>query len=147
MDGDDLSLRTETGDAIGAGDLYAVLRLRAEVFVVEQACPYLDPDGRDLEPTTVHRWLADPSGAVAAYLRVLREPDGTWRVGRVVTGLGQRGRRLSARLLDATVAELDRPVVLDAQSHLTALYERHGFAVDGPSFVEDGIPHTPMRLT
>ena len=51
--------------------LYAALTLRAAVFVVEQDCPYLDPDGRDLEPTTQHLWIADDDGAMAAYLRVL----------------------------------------------------------------------------
>lgn len=65
--------------------LYALLRLRSDVFVVEQQCVYPDLDGRDTEPDTVHVWLTDPSGAVTACLRVLTEPDGTARIGRVVT--------------------------------------------------------------
>jgi ElaA protein len=143
---DDLTLREAGGAEITAADLYAALRLRAEVFVVEQHCVYLDPDGRDLEPGTTHVWLVTPDGATAAYVRVLTEPLGGHRIGRVVTDPEHRGGRLAGRLIDHALAFADRPVVLDAQSHLTAVYARHGFEPDGPEFVEDGIPHTPMRL-
>jgi ElaA protein len=143
---DDLSLHVESGTAIRAADLYAALRLRAAVFVVEQACAYLDPDGRDLESGTTHLWLATPDGTVAAYLRVLTEPAGGHRIGRVVTDPAHRGHRLAAQLVDHALALVDGPVVLDAQSHLVHVYARHGFEPDGPEFLDDGIPHTPMRL-
>jgi ElaA protein len=133
------------GADISAADLYAVLSLRAAVFVVEQECPYLDPDGRDLEPTTEHLWLAAPDGTVMSYQRVLQEPDGTTRIGRVVTNPAHRGQRLADRLLEAALADVSGPVVLSAQSHLAHLYERHGFERDGDDFLDDGIPHTPMR--
>jgi ElaA protein len=144
MDG--VELHIASGTEIGATDLYATLVLRSQVFVVEQACAYLDPDGRDVEPGTTHLWLTTADGAVAAYARVLTEPTGLHRIGRVVTDPAHRGRRLSGRLLDEAIAICTRPVLLDAQSHLTALYERHGFEPHGPEYVEDGIPHTPMRL-
>ena len=144
--GDDLVLHRAPGDQLGAGDLYALLCLRSEVFVVEQACAYLDLDGRDLEPGTTHLWLTTADGVVVAYARVLTEPTGLHRIGRVVTDPAHRGRRLSSRLLDEAIAICDRPVLLDAQSHVTAIYERHGFEPHGPEYVEDGIPHTPMRL-
>ncbi len=141
----DVELFRAAGPEISTADLYDALRLRAAVFVVEQACPYLDPDGRDLEDGTVHLWLRAADGSLAAYLRVLREPDGTTRIGRVVTDPQLRGAGLSARLLAAALDGVTGEVVLNAQSHLTAVYERHGFAADGPEFLDDGIPHTPMR--
>jgi ElaA protein len=138
------SIRRETGASISAAELYEALRLRAAVFVVEQECAYLDPDGRDLDPSTEHVWLED-AGRIAAYLRVLSEPDGTHRIGRVVTAPERRGARLASRLLDAALQGRSGTAVLSAQSHHTSLYERHGFVVDGPEYLDDGIPHTPMR--
>jgi ElaA protein len=133
------------GGAIAAADLYAALQLRAAVFVVEQACAYLDPDGRDLDPSTEHLWIRDGGDDMAAYLRVLAEPDGTHRIGRVVTAPSRRGDGLASDLLQEALAGLDTTVVLHAQSHATGLYERMGFSADGPEFLDDGIPHTPMR--
>lgn len=131
-----------------AAQLYALLRLRAEVFVVEQACVYLDPDGRDLEPATRHLWVEDEgTGEVLATLRVLAEPDGAASIGRVVTAPAQRSRGLAAALVErALEPPTPRPVRIDAQSHLVAWYGRFGFVVDGDEFVEDGIPHTPMVI-
>lgn len=143
---DALALHEATGADISAADLYPVLCLRAEVFVVEQACAYLDPDGRDLEPGTTHLWLATTAGTVVSYVRVLTEPGGGHRIGRVVTDPAHRGQRLADRLIERALTFAERPVVLDAQSHLVAVYARHGFAPDGPEFLEDGILHTPMRL-
>lgn len=134
-----------TGPNLSATELYAILRLRAEVFVVEQACAYLDPDGRDLEPGTTHLWVTDGQSC-AACVRVLTEAGGGHRIGRVVTAIAHRGQHLAGHLIDEALSALDGAVVLDAQSHLVAVYERHGFVPKGPEFVEDGIPHTPMRL-
>jgi ElaA protein len=128
--------------------LYALLRLRAEVFVVEQACAFNDLDSRDLEPTAHHVWLDDSGGPPVAYLRVLADPGVATRIGRVVTAPSHRHRGLAERLVRYAVEHLapaGRPIVLDAQSHLVPWYQRLGFAVDGPEFLEDGIPHTPMR--
>lgn len=138
-------LRTARFGELDAPTLYALLRLRVDVFVVEQRCPYPELDGRDLAPSTVHVWLADGS-AVASYLRVLGEPSGAARVGRVCTAVPYRGRGLSAQLV-ASALDLvgDRPCVLDAQSYLVGFYGRFGFTPTGPEYVEDGIPHVPMR--
>ncbi len=138
-------LHRATGGGISTADLYDALRLRAAVFVVEQDCAYLDPDGHDLVDGTEHLWIRAEDGSLAAYLRVLREPDGTTRIGRVVTHPQHRGGGLSGRLLRAALDGVDGEAVLSAQSHLTRVYERHGFTVDGPEFLDDGIPHTPMR--
>ena len=127
--------------------LHALYKLRSDVFVVEQACAYPDVDDRDADPTTRHVWLA-PAGRPAepvCYLRVLADPAAT-RLGRIVTAAGWRGRQLAARLVRSVLDGREGPFVLDAQTHLQGMYERLGFAVAGPGFVEDGIPHIPMRL-
>jgi ElaA protein len=129
--------------------LYALLRLRVDVFVVEQECPYPELDGRDEEQGTVHLWAADDDDVglpPVAYLRMLQEPDGSRRIGRVCVAAGHRGSGLAGRLIDEALRLAGRDVVvLDAQSYLRGWYERLGFGVSGPEFVEDGIPHLPMR--
>jgi ElaA protein len=128
--------------------IYALLRLRVEVLVVEQACPYQELDGRDLDATTRHYWLA-PDGAIAqpqATLRLLEPDEGQFRIGRICVVRHARGKGGARRLLEAALAEVgDKPCVLDAQSHLAQLYTGFGFVQDGAEFVEDGIPHVPMR--
>ena len=79
-------------------------------------------------------------------LRVLAEPDGGFRIGRVCTVRSARGQGLSRQLLTAVLADSgDRPCVLDAQAHLAEFYRGFGFAATGPSFDWDGVPHLPMR--
>jgi ElaA protein len=126
--------------------LHDLIALRANVFVVEQNCPYPDLDGRDVEPLTDHVWTADANGPTS-YLRILAEPDGSARIGRVCTRPDARGQGLAAILMTAALARV-RPgqaVSLDAQAHLEGWYGRFGFSPSGPGFVEDGIPHVPMR--
>jgi ElaA protein len=125
--------------------LYRILALRSAVFVVEQDCVYLDPDGRDLEPDARQVWI-ERDGEVIATLRLLRDPGDVARIGRVVTAPGARRGGVAAELVRHAL-ELAGPVevVLDAQSHLADWYARLGFARDGAEFVEDGIPHVPMR--
>ena len=144
-----MRLHVATFAELDAATLYALLRLRTDVFVVEQHCPYPELDGRDVEPGTRHLWLA-PDGDpldVRAYMRLLAEPDGALRIGRVCTAAKARGEGLSARLLDAALelAGSRAPTVLDAQSYLVGFYESYGFTASGPEYVEDGIPHVPMR--
>lgn len=143
-DRDRLVLHDRSAPQLAIAELYALLRLRVDVFVVEQACPYPELDGRDLDPGTRHLWLADAEGSPVACLRLLAEAGAT-RIGRVATRADRRGRGLAGRLLDHALASSPAPHVLDAQSHLRAWYEGRGFAVAGPEFVEDGIPHLPMR--
>ena len=124
---------------------YACWRLRQDVFVLEQDCAYADLDGRDLEPGTRHLLLRDPDGALLGYLRVLDDGD-LARIGRVVLDRAARGRGLADVLMAEAVAGLgDRDCVLAAQAPLTGFYAAHGFVVDGPGFLEDGIAHVPMR--
>ena len=142
MDG---TVRRRRGSELTAQELYGILRLRVDVFVVEQRCAYAELDGRDLDPGTVHL-VAGPVAAPAAYVRLLRGPDGERRIGRVCTAAGARGRGLSRRLLEAALQEVgDAPCVLDAQEHLTGLYGGLGFVPSGPGYDWDGVPHVPMR--
>jgi ElaA protein len=131
---------------LDAPTLYALLRLRSDVFVVEQACPYPELDGRDTEPTTRHLWLADDPATPLSYVRLLTDPDGSARIGRVCTAATARGQGLSRRLINVALDLAgDRPCVLDAQSYLVDYYRSFGFTVAGAEYVEDGIPHVPMR--
>ena len=132
-------------DDLPARTAYDVWRLRQQVFVVEQDCPYPDLDGRDLEEGTRHVVLLDEDDPVVGTLRVL--DDGDWaRIGRVVVTPAARGRGLAALLMDeAMVLCGDREVRLDAQTGLTGFYAGYGFEVTGPEFDEDGVMHVPMR--
>jgi len=127
-------------------ELHDILRLRGDVFVVEQQCVYADLDGRDTEPATRHCWISSEGGAISVYARTLAEPDGVTRIGRVVTSPSSRGVGLAAHLVTQITDDTSGRIVLDAQSHLVNWYRRLDFVVTGPEFVEDGIPHVPMHL-
>ena len=143
-----MTARTVAGPftALSALEVYAVARLRQQVFVVEQECPYPDLDGRDLEDATRHVLLLDDS-SLLGYARVLDDGD-VWRIGRVLLDVPARGQGLADVVMTTALSVCrGRDVVLDAQSPLTRFYAGFGFVVDGPEFLEDGIPHLPMRLT
>ena len=124
-------------------ELYAIIALRERVFVVEQACAYLDADGYD--PVARHLWAE--AGAIQAYLRIM--PAGTkfaeLSIGRVVTAPEARGtglgRAVMRRALDAVGPV---PVRIGAQAHLERFYGELGFRRASADFVEDGIPHLEM---
>lgn len=143
------TVRRSWASDLDLATLYALLALRTEIFVVEQECAYQELDGRDLEPRTRHYWLARDAGdtvEILATLRLLKEPGGGYRIGRVCTRADARRQGLGHRLMDAALAEVGSGTcVLDAQEVQAAFYERHGFVVAGEGFVEDGIPHLPMR--
>jgi ElaA protein len=127
--------------------LYQLLALRVDVFVVEQGCPYRELDGRDLEPGARLVW-ATSDETVVATLRVLEESDGVVRIGRVATALEARGIGIGALIVRRAIALAGgRPVVLAAQAHLAEWYGQFGFIRDGDDYLEDGIPHIPMRLS
>ena len=136
-----------TVDELAPRTAYDVWRLRQQVFVVEQDCPYPDLDGRDLEESTRHVVLLDDDGpdqTVLGTLRVLDDGDAA-RIGRVVVAPARRGRGLAALLMDEAMALCGgREVRLDAQSGLAGFYAAYGFEVTGPEFDEDGIMHVPM---
>ena len=125
-------------------EVYGLCRLRVDVFVVEQQCAYPELDGRDLEPSTVHLWFEE-DGEVLATIRVLDDGE-TRAIGRVATAAAARGRGLAARLMEEGIALCaGYPITLGAQAYLEGWYGRFGFVTSGPGYVEDGIPHVPMR--
>jgi ElaA protein len=133
---------------IDAVTLYRLLWLRVRVFVVEQRAAYEELDGRDIEPGALLMW-AESDGDVLGTLRILTD-NGACRIGRVATSESARGRGVGAALMRRAVdhcnqAHPDRPIDLDAQKHLAPWYARFGFEVSGDGFVEDDIPHVPMR--
>lgn len=143
-----VALRRSWAQDLDAKLLYELLKLRVEVFVVEQACPYPELDGRDLLAETRHFWLESPDGEVICTLRLMEEHTGgskVFRIGRVCTKRSARGQGHTSRLLQAAIAEVgDYPCRIDAQTYLEEMYSRHGFVRDGDEFLEDGIPHVSM---
>jgi ElaA protein len=130
-------------------EVYEALALRQAVFSVEQECPYQDADGRDIGAT--HLLGRDAAGRLVAYLRLL-PPDehGEVTLGRVVTHSDVRGQGLGRALMLEGIAGAEArypglPIHLSAQQRLQRFYESLGFAVVGASYLEDGIPHVPMR--
>jgi ElaA protein len=127
-------------------ELYAILKLRVNVFVVEQNCPYPELDDRDQE--AVHVWLEDMNG-IHAYLRIMDRGVESEHVsiGRVIAaerhkGLGTRilseGIRIAKDMFQADT------VYLEAQVYAIPFYQSLGFEVVSEEFLEDGIPHVKM---
>ena len=131
-------------------ELYAALRLRSEIFVVEQHCPYLDLDG--LDEAAFHLLGHTADGVLAAYTRLLPRgvscPDYA-SIGRVVVAPAHRGGGLGRALMRESIAACERlfgpgPLKIGAQQYLAKFYQGLGFAQCGQGYEEDGIPHIPM---
>jgi len=123
--------------------LYQVLKIRVDVFVVEQTALFADLDGRDIEEGTLIAW-AQEGDEVLATIRILTEPDHIV-IGRVATAFSARGRGLAGELIRRAVAEHGATELrMEAQKRLSAWYGAFGFEVSGPEYVEDDILHVPM---
>ena len=137
-------------DELTPHELYAILRLRSEVFVVEQNCPFLDADNKDFDCYHLSGWQ---DGTLAAYTR-LAPPGLTYpemSIGRVVTSLKFRTRGFGKILMQQSIGtcyELfgKQPIRIGAQLYLQRFYESFGFVQDGPVYDEDGIDHIHMIL-
>lgn len=134
--------------ALTSTELYEILRLRQEVFIVEQNCPYLDCDGKDQK--SHHLMLYDSQKTLIAYARVL--PQGISypevSIGRVVssslargTGAGKMIMQAALEFIRSTYGKV--PVRIGAQSYLIEFYRSFGFEPLG-DYLEDGIPHSIM---
>ncbi|OLR91507.1 GNAT family N-acetyltransferase [Actinokineospora bangkokensis] len=140
-----MTLRVVPGPELTGRQVHDLLRLRFEVFVLEQRCFYPEIDGRDLDDDAVHVWW-QPAERVLGCLRVLGAPGGTRRVTRVCTAADARGTGLGGMLMAAAVDLVGAdPSVLDAQVQAKGLYARFGYETDGEPFEEDGIMHVRMR--
>jgi ElaA protein len=142
------TIETRTPADITAAELYAVLRLRVDVFVVEQDCPYPDLDGQDLLEDTLQVWAHD-DGELLGCIRVLRAGSDQPAIGRVATAATARGRGVAGALIahGITLCRPDATIHLHAQAHLEQWYARFGFERAGEDYDEDGIPHVPMTRT
>jgi ElaA protein len=143
-----IALRRAWAKDLDTATLYELLKLRIEVFVIEQATPYPELDGRDLLAETRHFWLETADGEIISTLRLMEEHTGgvkAFRIGRVCTRRTHRGHGHTNRLLQAALAEVgDYPCRIDSQTYLEEMYARHGFVRTGEEFLEDGVPHVSM---
>jgi ElaA protein len=138
--------------ALTLAELYALLQLRSEVFVVEQTCPFQDIDGLD---QAAHHLLGHAeTGELAAYARLFDAghsyPEAS--IGRVVTSPRYRRQGLGRELLGHSLAQCAalfglQPIQIGAQLYLKAFYESFGFVQQGEGYLEDGIPHIHMVRT
>jgi len=142
--------QTALFDALSGAELYAVLRLRQAVFVVEQRCVYLDLD--DLDQAATHLLCREEGGRLAGYLRCL--PPGLHyaesSLGRIVVDPAARGRYLGRELVQRGIRyNLEHwpgsGILINAQAYLRGYYTELGFAAEGDEYDEDGILHVKMR--
>jgi ElaA protein len=145
-----LAFSVKAWSDLSASELYAILTLRQQVFVVEQRCAYQDCDGKD--PLCRHL-MAHLGRELVAYARLLppgvsyAEPS----IGRVVTSPEVRGRGFGQLLIREAVKEtwerFGGPIVIGAQRYLLKFYGDVGFVPVGEPYDEDGIPHVHMKLS
>ncbi len=137
---------TKFFDELTTGELYEILKVRAEIFVVEQKIVYQDLDDRDYD--SLH-FFYEEDGKVVAYLRAFDKDKETVQIGRVLTlrhGMGLGGQLLHEGI--AQIKERMKPgrIYVEAQSYAIGFYEKEGFKVCSDEFLEEGIPHVQMIL-
>ena len=142
-----MELITRTFHQLSTAELYDIMVLRSEVFVVEQNCVYLDPDGIDKD--SLHVFLRDEEGILAyARLFVKSKDPLTVQIGRVVSRVRRKGygtvvlRECVRQAEDFFGAE---EIILEAQTYARPFYEAEGFVQTSEEFLEDGIPHICMK--
>ncbi len=135
---------------LSGDDVYDMLALRSVIFVVEQDCVYLDPDGLDRDAW--HLLGRDGGGRLLAYVRVV-DPGKKYAppsIGRVVVDPSQRGTGLGHVLIAEALRRCEaqwpgQPNRIGAQAHLRGFYGRHGYVADGEIYLEDDIEHIDME--
>ncbi|MGF1925733.1 MAG: GNAT family N-acetyltransferase [Bacteroidia bacterium] len=140
----------KTFDELTTLELYSILRLRNEVFVVEQNCVYQDIDDKDLKSCHLMAWDGDK---IAAYSRIL--PPGVSypqaSIGRVITAPNYRGKGIGISLIENAIEKIQSAfatnnIKIGAQLYLRKFYEGFGFAQTSEVYLEDGIEHIEMLL-
>lgn len=140
----------KTFDNLSNSELYNILRLRSEVFIIEQQCIYQDLDGKDLKSHHLTAWDGDN---LVAYTRIV--PPGVSfpevSIGRVLTSPLYRGNGKGIALMQKSIEKVyetygKTPIRIGAQLYLKKFYENLGFAKDSDQYLEDGIPHIEMIL-
>jgi ElaA protein len=134
---------------LSTNELYEMLQLRSEVFVVEQNCVYQDIDGKDQKAIHV---LGYSDGILVAYSRLFKPKDyfEYASIGRVIVKESYRDKKLGHELMRVSIDAIttlfqETKITISAQLYLQKFYESHGFIVVGESYLEDDIPHIEMK--
>ncbi|MSP08315.1 MAG: GNAT family N-acetyltransferase [Chitinophagaceae bacterium] len=142
---------TKNFETLSVFELYQILRLRSEIFVVEQNCVYQDLDNKDSK--AIHLF-GEYDGKIIAYLRLFKAGDyfDFSSIGRVVVDLNYRDKNFGHELIDQGIAEIrnhfnEQKIAISAQLYLKKFYETHGFIQTSEMYLEDNIPHIQMKLT
>lgn len=129
-------------------EIYEILRLRSEVFVVEQNCVYQDIDNKDQK---AHHVLGFKNGELIAYSRIFDSGDyfDLPSIGRILVKEEQRAHKYGHNLVSESIQYIldsfkDQKIVISAQTYLTKFYNSHGFQQVGEGYLEDDIPHIKM---
>jgi ElaA protein len=143
-----MKIAVKTFPELSIQELYDVLQLRSEVFVVEQNCVYQDIDGKDQKAVHV---LGVKEGSLVAYTRIFKAGDyfKEAAIGRVVVKMTVRKLGYGHEIMKASVAAIynnykTKHIRLSAQTYLIDFYNKHGFVAEGDTYLEDGIPHINM---
>jgi ElaA protein len=139
-------MRFETLTAV---ELYNLMQLRSEVFVVEQNCVYQDVDGKDHKAWHL---IGEDNGKTVAYARLFRPKDYFEQasIGRVVVKQSYRDKKLGHILMREAILEIKKhfnetKITISAQLYLKKFYESHGFIQTSEMYLEDDIPHIEMK--
>lgn len=146
-----MNWHSKSFDELSLHELYQLLQLRAEVFVVEQDCPYQDLDGKDYK--AIHLLANDAEGRLVAYCRLLPagisypEPS----IGRVVNSPAIRNQGAGKKLMHEAIRYIrehweQAPIRISAQCYLEKFYTELGFQKTGEPYMEDNIPHIEMLM-
>ena len=143
--------KTKTFDELLTQELYQILRLRSEVFVVEQNCVYQDIDNKDQKALHLFGIV---EGEIIAYSRLFKPGDyfEFSSIGRVVVAEKHRDKNFGHELIDQSILEINRRfnvqnITISAQLYLKKFYESHGFVATSETYLEDDIPHIEMKIT
>ncbi len=137
-------------EQLSLDELYDILKMRSEIFVVEQECVYLDVDGKDKD--VFHLFLKENS-KILAYCRIL--PKGIAyeeaSIGRVIVNRNFRKEKLGETLMTKAISYLkdvlkEKEIKIQAQAYLLSFYKKFGFQEISEEYLEDGIPHIDMKM-
>lgn len=136
-------------EALSTNELYTLLQLRAEVFIVEQNCVYQDIDGKDEKALHL---IGENNGEIVAYARLFKPNDYFEQasIGRVVVKEHSRSKKLGHILIREAIQVIkthfdQRKITISAQLYLKKFYESHGFIQTSDMYLEDDIPHIEMK--
>ena len=136
-------------EALTAIELYNLLQLRSEVFIVEQKCPYQDVDNKDQKALHL---IGEDEGETVAYARLFKPKDYFEQasIGRVVVKPSYRDKKLGHILMREAIYYMkhqfgETKITISAQLYLKKFYESHGFIQTSETYLEDDIPHIEMK--